>query len=144
MTSTPTKPKRIDTAIAGQIVALAGLKKAGTGDTLCLGEEPVLLERIEAREPVLGLAIEPDSAKDEAKLVEILAKLTAEDPTLRLDEDKETGQRVLRGMGELHLQMYFERIQREANIKVRAGKPDVVMRGGPSVVRPQPTPCSTE
>ena len=122
------KAKRIDTAIAGQIVALAGLKKAGTGDTLCLGEEPVLLERIEAREPVLGLAIEPDSAKDEAKLVEILAKLTAEDPTLRLDEDKETGQRVLRGMGELHLQMYFERIQREANIKVRAGKPDVVMR----------------
>ncbi len=122
------KAKRIDAAIAGQIVALAGLKKAATGDTLCSGEEPVLLERIEAREPVLGLAIEPESAKDEAKLVEILAKLTAEDPTLRLEEDEETGQRVLRGMGELHLQMYFERIQREANIRVRAGKPDVVMR----------------
>lgn len=122
------KAKRIDAAIAGQIVALAGLKKAATGDTLCSGEEPVLLERIEARDPVLGLAIEPESAKDEAKLVEILAKLTAEDPTLRLEEDEETGQRVLRGMGELHLQMYFERIQREANIRVRAGKPDVVMR----------------
>lgn len=122
------KAKRIDAAIAGQIVALAGLKKAATGDTLCAGDAPLLLERIEAREPVLGLAIEPESAKDEAKLVEILAKLTAEDPTLRLEEDQETGQRVLRGMGELHLQMYFERIQREANIKVRAGKPDVIMR----------------
>ena len=122
------KAKRIDKAVAGQIIAIAGLKKASTGDTLCAQDHPVLLERIEAREPVLGLAIEPESAKDEAKLMETLNKLVAEDPTLRLEEDKETGQRVLRGMGELHLQIYFERIKREAGVKVRAGKPDVVMR----------------
>jgi elongation factor G len=88
----------------------------------------VLLESIEAREPVLGLAIEPESAKDEGKLLEALNKLVQEDPTLRLEEDEETGQRVLRGMGELHLQIQFERIQREYKLSVRAGKPDVVLR----------------
>ncbi|MEL0041709.1 MAG: hypothetical protein VW685_10355, partial [Ilumatobacter sp.] len=87
-----------------------------------------LVERIDAREPVLGLAVEAESTKDEAKLLEALDKLCQEDPTLRVEENKDTGQRILRGMGELHLQIQFERLQREFRLEVRAGKPDVVVR----------------
>jgi elongation factor G len=119
---------RIERATAGQTVLLAGLRKATTGDTLCSPECPLFLEPIETREPVLGLAIEPASSRDEAKLLEALGKLQQEDPTLRLQEDKETGQRVLRGMGELHLKIIFERLEREFNLQVRAGRPDVVVR----------------
>ena len=119
---------RIDEAVAGQIVLLAGLRHATTGDTLCDPEHPLLLERIDLREPVLGLAIEPYSTADEDKLIEALEKLQEEDPTLRLAEDEETGQRVLRGMGELHLQIAFERLEREFHLRVRTGKPDVVLR----------------
>ena len=122
------KKKRIDEAYAGQIVLLAGLRRATTGDTLCAPGEPVLLESIVARDPVLGLAIEPESSKDEEKLLEVLNKFQEEDPTLVLEEDEETGQRILRGMGELHLQIAFERLEREFNLKVRAGKPAVVLR----------------
>ncbi|MCB9766049.1 MAG: elongation factor G [Alphaproteobacteria bacterium] len=120
--------KRIDKATAGQIVLLAGLRHVTTGDTFCTPDAPVLLARIEAREPVLGLAIEAHSTKDEQKLMEALNKLQEEDPTLRLEEDAETGQRVLRGMGELHLQITFERLNREFNLDVRSGRPDVVLR----------------
>lgn len=119
---------RMDEASAGQIVLLAGLRHASTGDTLCCPEEPLTLERIEALEPVLGLAVEPASAQDEEKLLEALDKLQQEDPTLRLFEDQETGQRVLRGMGELHLQIVFERLEREFGLRVRAGRPEVVQR----------------
>lgn len=119
---------RIEQAFAGEIVLLAGLRRATTGDTLCAPEHPLLLERIEAREPVLGLAIEPVSTEDEERLLEALDKLQQEDPTLRLEEDKETGQRILRGMGELHLQIACERLQREFNQSVRVGKPSVVIR----------------
>ncbi len=119
---------RIEQAFAGEIVLLAGLRHATTGDTLCAPEHPLLLERIEAREPVLGLAIEPVSSEDEERLLEALDKLQQEDPTLRLEEDKETGQRILRGMGELHLQIACERLQREFNQSVRVGKPSVVVR----------------
>lgn len=122
------KKKRLDQAEAGQIVVLAGLRKATTGDTICDPEALLLLERIDAREPVLGLAVEAESTKDEAKLLEALDKLCQEDPTLRVEENKETGQRILRGMGELHLQIQFERLQREFRLAVRAGKPDVVVR----------------
>ena len=119
---------RIEEAFAGQIVLLAGLRHATTGDTLCAPGHPLLLERIDLREPVLGLAIEPHSTAEEEKLLEALEKLQEEDPTLRLVEDEETGQRVLRGMGELHLQIAFERLEREFHLKVRSGRPDVVMR----------------
>ncbi len=128
------RKKRIEVATAGEIVLLAGLRHASTGDTLCDPEIDLRLERIQAREPVLGLAVEPTSAKEEEKLVEVLEKLCEEDPTLRLEEDKETGQRVLKGMGELHLQIIFERIQREYGLDVRAGRPRVMTRetiGGP-------------
>jgi len=119
---------KIDEAFAGQIVLLAGLRHATTGDTLCAPDHPLLLERIDARDPVLGLAIEPYSTDEEDKLLEALEKLQEEDPTLRLVEDEETGQRVLRGMGELHLQIIFERLEREFHVRVRTGRPDVVLR----------------
>ena len=120
--------KRMESAEAGQIALLAGLREATTGDTLCTPEEEVLLERIDTKEPVLGLAVEANSTKDEEKLLDVLAKICEEDPTLRFEEDSETGQRILKGMGELHLQIIFERIQREFGLSVRAGKPRVVSR----------------
>jgi elongation factor G len=122
------KRSRLDRAYAGQIVLLAGLRYASTGDSLCDPEAPLVLERIDAREPVLSLAIEPSSADSEKKLLEVLDKLEQEDPTLQVLEDAETGQRLLRGMGELHLQMVLERMQREFQLEVRAGRPRVALR----------------
>lgn len=119
---------RLEVANAGQIVLLAGLRWATTGDTLSAPSQPLYLERIEAREPVLGLAIEAQSAADEEKLLIALDKLQQEDPTLRVEEDSETGQRLLRGMGELHLQIAGERLQREFNLAIRVGQPSVVHR----------------
>ncbi len=122
------KKSRIKAAEAGSIVLLAGLRHASTGDTLCAVDHEVFLERIDAREPVLGLAVEPESSKDEDKMFEVLGKMAEEDPTLRFEEDEETGQRILKGMGELHLQISFERIEREFGLKLRVGKPRVMHR----------------
>lgn len=122
------KKTRLQQAFAGQIVLLAGLRRATTGDTLCSPDQPLFLERIETRDPVLSLAIEPAASEDEEKLLEVLGKLQQEDPTLRLEEDSETGQQLLRGMGELHLQIVFERLEREFGLCVRAGKPRVALR----------------
>jgi len=122
------KKSRRDLAVAGEIVVLAGLRWATTGDTLSDPAKPVLLERIDARKPVLGLAVEPETSKDEEKFDEILAKVAEEDPTLSFEEDKETGQRILKGMGELHLQIVFERLKREFSLSLRSGKPRVVHR----------------
>ena len=119
--------KRLETATAGQIALLAGLRDATTGDTLCPVEDQVLLERIDTKEPVLGLAVEADSTKDEEKLLDVLGKICEEDPTLRFEEDAETGQRILKGMGELHLQIIFEQF-REFNLKSESWKPRVVSR----------------
>jgi elongation factor G len=120
--------KRVESATAGEIILLAGLRKATTGDTLCHPDEELLLERIDTKEPVLGLAIEPESGRDEEKMLDVLAKICEEDPTVRFAEDPDTGQRVLKGMGELHLQIIFERIEREFGVKIRAGKPRVMIR----------------
>lgn len=122
------KKTRIEQAVAGEIVLIAGLRRVSTGDTLCHPEHPLLLERIETRNPVLGLAIEPSSSADEEKLLEALDKLQQEDPTLKLEQDPETGQRVLRGMGELHLQIALERLQREFQQTLRVGAPSVLVR----------------
>ena len=122
------KKTKLDRAEAGQIVLLAGLRHATTGDTLCAPGHLVGLERIEARAPVLGLAIEPAAGTDEAKLLEVLDKVTQEDPTLKVEEDPETGQRLLKGMGELHLQMVIERMEREFAVGVRSGRPAVAVR----------------
>ncbi len=118
----------LDLAKAGEIVLLAGLRHATTGDTLCAPGHLLHLERIEAREPVLGLAIEPAAGTEEDKLLEALQKVLEEDPTLRLEEDPETGQRLLRGMGELHLAIVIERLDREFRVGVRSGRPAVAVR----------------
>lgn|GEM_PF-188404 len=122
------KKTRLDIAHAGDIVLLAGLRHAATGDTLCHPDHPLLLERIDTREPVLSLAVEPASSGQEEKFLEVMGKLQEEDPTLQFGEDPETGQNLLRGMGELHLQIIIERLQREYNLQVRTGKPAVALR----------------
>jgi elongation factor G len=122
------KKTKLDAAGPGQIVLLAGLRHAATGDTLCHPEDVFSLERITTRTPVLSLAIEPASTADEDKLLDALGKVTQEDPTLRVEEDPETGQRLLRGMGELHLQIVLERLAREFHLQVRAGRPAVAVR----------------
>jgi elongation factor G len=119
---------KLDEAGPGQIVLIAGLRYAATGDTLCDPEHLLALERIEARQPVLSLAIEPAAGTDEEKLLEVLNKVEQEDPTLRVEEDPETGQRLLRGMGELHLQIVLERLEREFGQQVRSGRPAVAVR----------------
>ncbi|HXK55892.1 MAG: GTP-binding protein [Gammaproteobacteria bacterium] len=122
------KKSRLDLAHAGEIVLLAGLRHVTTGDTLYDPDHPVLLERIDTREPVLSLAIEPASSDQEAKFLEVMEKFQEEDPTLRFGEDADTGQRLLSGMGELHLQIVIERLQREFNLQVKAGQPAVALR----------------
>ena len=122
------KKTKLDQAEAGQIVLLAGLRFATTGDTLCAPGHLLALERIEARAPVLGLAIEPAAGTEEEKLLEVLDKVTQEDPTLKVEEDPETGQRLLKGMGELHLQMVLERLEREFGVRTRSGRPAVAVR----------------
>jgi elongation factor G len=122
------KKTKTDKAEAGEIVLVAGMRFATTGDTLCAPGHALALERIETRSPVLGLAIEPAAGTDEAKLLEILDKVVQEDPTLRVEEDPETGQRLLKGMGELHLQMVLERMAREFAVEVRTGRPAVAVR----------------
>jgi elongation factor G len=122
------KKTKLDQAEPGQIVLIAGLRHATTGDTLCAPGHLLGLERIQARAPVLGLAIEALAGTEEEKLLEVLDKVTQEDPTLAVEEDPETGQRLLRGMGELHLQMVLERMEREFGVRVRSGRPAVAVR----------------
>jgi elongation factor G len=122
------RKSKMDQANAGQIVLLAGLRHATTGDTLCAPGHVLRLERIDAREPVLSLAIEPATGTDEEKLLEVLQKILEEDPTLRVEEDPDTGQRLLRGMGELHLAIVIERLEREFGVGVRSGRPAVAVR----------------
>lgn len=122
------KKTRMDEAGPGQIVLLAGLRHAATGDTLCAPGHLLMLERIEARKPVLSLAIEPAAGTDEGKLLEALGKVEQEDPTLKVEDDPETGQRLLKGMGELHLQIVLERLEREFGLRLRSGRPAVAVR----------------
>jgi elongation factor G len=122
------KRERVDTAGAGSIVGIVGLKNSSTGDTLCSAEHPVLLEKIEFYEPVISVAVEPKTHADQEKLEEVLEKFMAEDPTLRVRKDEDTGQTILSGMGELHLEIITSRMQREFNTNVNVGKPQVVYR----------------
>jgi len=112
----------------GSIVASLGLKTTSTGDTLCEPARPVLLEAIRFAEPVLSMAVEPRSKVDQDKLDDSLVKLAMEDPTFKVYHDKETGQTLISGMGELHLEVLMERIFREYGIRVNAGKPQVAYK----------------
>ncbi len=122
------KKERIDEAGAGSIVGVVGLKESSTGETLCSPDHPVLLENIEFYEPVISLAIEPKTHSDQEKLTDVLQKFLDEDPTLRVRTDQDTGQTILSGMGELHLEVIISRMLREFNTNVNVGKPQVVYR----------------
>jgi len=122
------KRERLDTAGAGTIVGVVGLKNSSTGETLCRADRPVLLERIDTYEPVISVAIEPKTHADQEKLDQVLEKFMAEDPTLTVKMDEDTGQTILSGMGELHLEVIISRMRREFNTQVNVGKPQVVHR----------------
>jgi len=122
------KRERLDEAGAGDIVAIAGFRITATGDTLCQKDAPLLFESIEFPEPVISVAIEPRSVIDERKLDASLEKLIAEDPTFHVRLDEETGQRIISGMGELHLDVLVRRLLDDFGLEVRAGKPQVVYR----------------
>jgi elongation factor G len=107
---------------------VVGLKTSSTGDTLCSMQSPVVLENIDVYEPVISVAVEPKTHSDQDKLEQVLEKFMAEDPTLQVREDEETGQMILSGMGELHLEVVVSRMQREFNTLVNVGKPQVVYR----------------
>lgn len=110
---------------AGDIAACIGLKKAITGDTLCAAERPLLLEKMEFPDPVIDMAIEPKSKADREKLSVALSALSEEDPTFRVATNEETGQTIISGMGELHLEILHDRMRREFNVEANVGKPQV-------------------
>jgi len=120
--------QRIDKAGPGMIVAATGLKHATTGDTLCSKESPIVLERIDTYEPVISVAIEPETNAEKERLDFALGKMVEEDPTFRVHEDEETGQTIISGMGELHLEIVVDRITREYKVQASVGKPQVVYR----------------
>jgi elongation factor G len=122
------KKERIPEVRAGDIVAAAGLKETTTGDTLCDASHPITLERIDFYEPVTSMAIEPKSQADQEKLDFFLQKIIDEDPTFRVKFDEDTGQRVISGMGELHLDVIARRLTEDFNVAVNVGKPQVVYR----------------
>ena len=122
------KRERVETVGTGSIVGVVGLKDSSTGETLCTSDHPVLLEKIEIYEPVISVAVEPKTHADQEKIEVVLEKFLTEDPTLRVRQDEDTGQTILSGMGELHLEIITSRMQREFNTNVNVGQPQVVYR----------------
>jgi elongation factor G len=122
------KREEITEVLAGDIAAAVGLKQVITGDTICDEKHPILLESIDFPEPVIQLAIEPKTKADQEKLGMAIGKLAQEDPTLRVSVDHETGQTILAGMGELHLEIIVDRMQREFGVGANVGKPQVAYR----------------
>ena len=122
------KREEINHVSAGDIAAAVGLKNVGTGDTICDPHHPVVLESMEFPSPVISLAIEPMTKADQEKLAQGLAKLTAEDPTFQVQTDEEVGQVVISGMGELHLEILVDRLQREFGVEARVGRPQVAYK----------------
>lgn len=117
-----------DVIYAGDLGALVGLKNTSTGDTICDQDNPIILEAMEFPEPVIGVAIEPKSKADQDKLGEALQRLAEEDPTFRVHTDEETGQTIIEGMGELHLEVIVDRLLREFKVDANIGKPKVAYR----------------
>jgi elongation factor G len=120
--------EEVDMLRAGDIGAIVGLKDSTTGDTLCDEEDPIILEQIQFAEPVVSQAIEPATKSDEEKMGESLAKLAGEDPTFRVESNRETGQTIISGMGELHLEIMVDRMKREFGVVANVGKPQVAYR----------------
>lgn len=122
------KREERDEFYTGDIAACIGLRKATTGDTLCSPKHPVLLEKMEFPEPVISMAIEPKSKGDREKLATALSSLSIEDPTFRVSTNEETGQTIIAGMGELHLEILHDRMKREFNVEANVGKPQVAYK----------------
>jgi elongation factor G len=122
------KRERLEEAQAGALVALMGLKVTTTGDTLCDQGHPIVLEPISSYVPVISLAIEPETREDQERLAPALARLAEEDPSLQITTDEDTGQTLLSGMGELHLEVILHRLERDFNTRLRSGRPQVVYR----------------
>ncbi|MEW6266194.1 MAG: elongation factor G [Thermodesulfobacteriota bacterium] len=122
------KRERVNEALAGDLVAVIGLKSVTTGDTVTDSSQPVLLEAIEFYEPVISVAVEPKVSADLEKVTDSLSKLTEEDPTFRYRLDEDTGQTIISGMGELHLDVLVHRLGREFGVDLNVGKPQVVYR----------------
>ena len=120
--------EEIEDCYAGDILAGVGLKQTSTGDTLCAPDAPIMLEQIEFPEPVIAVAIEPKTKADQEKLATALQRLAEEDPTFVVESDEETGQTVIRGMGELHLEVLVDRMLREFKVEASVGKPQVAYR----------------
>ncbi|MEZ5708183.1 MAG: elongation factor G [Blastomonas sp.] len=120
--------KDIDEAFAGDIVALAGMKDTTTGDTLCATSAPIILERMEFPEPVIELSVEPKTKADQEKMGVALNRLAAEDPSFRVSTDHESGQTIIKGMGELHLDILVDRMKREFKVEANVGAPQVAYR----------------
>jgi len=120
--------EEVESIRTGDIAALVGLKDTKTGDTLCAESRPVLLESIDFPEPVVNVAIEPNSKGDQEKMGIALGRLSDEDPTFRMSTDEETGQTIISGMGELHLEIIVDRMKREFNVEAKVGKPQVAYK----------------
>jgi elongation factor G len=120
--------KDVDEAFAGDIVALAGMKETTTGDTLCAERMPIVLERMEFPEPVIELSVEPKTKADQEKMGIALNRLSAEDPSFRVSTDHESGQTIIKGMGELHLDIIVDRMRREFKVEANVGAPQVAYR----------------
>lgn len=118
----------VDEAHSGDIVAAVGLKHTRTGDTLCDESDPIILEKMTFPEPVIHVAIEPKTKADQEKMSEAIGKLAEEDPTLRISTNEETGQTILSGMGELHLEIIIDRMKREFRVEANIGKPQVAYK----------------
>ncbi|MBI3280378.1 MAG: elongation factor G [Acidobacteria bacterium] len=122
------KREEVQEVLAGDIAAAVGLRTASTGDTVCEDRHPIILESIEFPAPVIQLAIEPKTKADQEKLGMAIGKLVQEDPTLKVNTDPETGQTIIAGMGELHLEIIVDRMQREFGVAANVGKPQVAYR----------------
>ena len=122
------KREEIDAVYCGDIAAAVGLKETTTGDTLCDEANPIVLEKMEFPEPVISVAVEPKTKADQEKMGIALAKLAEEDPTFRVKSDEETGQTIISGMGELHLEIIVDRMKREFKVESTVGKPQVAYR----------------
>jgi elongation factor G len=122
------KENPVDEATAGHIYAFIGLKDTTTGDTLCDSAQPVVLESMTFPEPVISVAIEPKTKGDQEKLGTAIGKLAEEDPTFQVQQDEETGQTIIKGMGELHLDILVDRMRREFAVEANVGKPQVAYR----------------
>ena len=119
------KREDIKEVYAGEICAFVGLKETLTGDTLCSEKEPVILERMEFPDPVISIAVEPKTKADQEKMALALAKLAEEDPSFRVHTDEESGQTIISGMGELHVEIIVDRLKREFKVEADVGEPQV-------------------